>query len=448
MTTIAPDSATLELVSIPLHLIHPDPSQARDEGADDELAESIATHGILKPIEVRDLPDVPGEFMIVDGERRWRGAQKAGLEEIPALVRDAVDVQREGDRLLRQVIHNDGKRLKPLEEARTFKRIMADKGWELVELAKQLGRAKSTIADRLAILGVPAEFVSNFEYGILGAAAAPILRPLSDLPERARKRVVEQILEDYAWDDVVFEARDNKKPVPLDVVKNVVAHALQTELAVIDPKLETGYQGKRVQIGKTEYAIDVKAYESAKSKAIAAGVKPKRPQLSDDEKKERAKEAKRKADDKAARERSERARAKKKLMHRAQLLEVLSSIPAPIDAKLALVLVQALVYGETSPLYGDNDEILGALGIDAKVPKGYHGFQRAIIAHAEKLDLKGRLQLAVKIAIYSDDPALNKEEDFLGQAAAALKIDLKKVKLPEELADDLAAPAKSKGKKR
>jgi ParB family chromosome partitioning protein len=81
------------MIRIPLEFIDPDPAQARDEGADDELADSIKANGVLQPIRVYRHPAPHGivQWMIDDGERRWRGSRKAGLADIPAREVDPPD---------------------------------------------------------------------------------------------------------------------------------------------------------------------------------------------------------------------------------------------------------------------------------------------------------------------------------------------------------------------
>ena len=106
----------LDIVYIPRALIHPDPDQPRVD-ADDELRAKIAREGVLQPLTLRPHPTIISEFMIVDGERRWRGSEGV-QDELPAIVRQ--DKEDPTERLITQLIANSGKPLTPMEEARAM----------------------------------------------------------------------------------------------------------------------------------------------------------------------------------------------------------------------------------------------------------------------------------------------------------------------------------------
>lgn len=457
MTTALLDSPDVGVAAyvleIPLAQIAPDPDQARDEGADDELAASIAANGFYrsKAIEVRvnPLPDATTQYMVVDGERRFRAALKAGLESVPVIVTE--EAEQLGDRLLRQVVSNDGKRLKPMEEARTFKRIMDDKGWNIQQLAEHLGRSKSTVSDRLAMLEIPGDFLRYVEEGVLTAAAAPILRPLAALPDKARKRVVENLLAAWDWEDALRDARDTGKAIPLSGhggLESMVKDSLAAELRWIDPKTPVDYKGKIVRVGSDDYALDASAYEAAAKKAEteSPAAKAKKPAPSAAELKARADQKREQERNRIARAKEAAARELKKRQHRAFVEAVLAEVPDAIDGKWALFLVRLLV-ANVFNLEGDN--LVDALGLPPVKAKAYNAAEKALIAHAEKLDAKGRIRLVLKLAAYSEQPCYNKEEDWTLQAAALLKIDPKKIKVePPVFSPELSAKVESAKKRR
>lgn len=140
----------LAVTYLPRERIHPDPAQPRKD-ADAELRASIAREGLLQPVTVRPHPEILGEFMLVDGERRWRGAEGILEDGIPAIVRD--DKDDAFQRLAAQLIANSGKPLTPMEEARAYATLLeARPGTSLADLATLVGRPRSTVGDRLSLL--------------------------------------------------------------------------------------------------------------------------------------------------------------------------------------------------------------------------------------------------------------------------------------------------------
>jgi ParB family chromosome partitioning protein len=130
-----------DLRSLPLSHIVPDPEQPRQE-ADDELADSIRAQGVIQPILVRPLLHPPDRYQLVAGERRWRGAQKAGLAHIPAIVRTLSDAQA---RILQLIENGDRKPLPPLMKPRRSPRRSALSDRRAVLGAAALGRPESRI---------------------------------------------------------------------------------------------------------------------------------------------------------------------------------------------------------------------------------------------------------------------------------------------------------------
>lgn len=200
------DLARDEILYLPIDAIDPDPDQPRLQ-VDDELRDSIKQHGILQAIEVRPHPSGSEDrWMIVDGERRWRGATAAKLATIPATIK--IDVEDEADRLVRQIVRNEGKPLTALEEAKSFQRIIAkrqaagEKRYGVVQLAKELGIAKSTVSDRLGLLEIPDCWLELMVKGPLQTSHAPILRKWRLVPAKYHAQALEQMKKDYRWPGV------------------------------------------------------------------------------------------------------------------------------------------------------------------------------------------------------------------------------------------------------
>jgi ParB/RepB/Spo0J family partition protein len=154
--------------------IEPDPANPRTD-ADDELRASIKARGIQEPLIARPHPEKNNKWMIVNGERRWRGS--AGVQaEIPINIR--YDLERRGDRLLIQMTTNAHRPMNALDEAKAFRDIMADKGWSQNKLAEELGVPRSTIGDRVRLLELPPVWLAMIENGAVLPSSAPAIHRL------------------------------------------------------------------------------------------------------------------------------------------------------------------------------------------------------------------------------------------------------------------------------
>jgi ParB family chromosome partitioning protein len=138
---------------IPLAEIRPNPYQPRrsfPEEALAELAESMRTSGLLQPVVVRNGTD--GKFELIAGERRWRAAERLGWTEIDGVVRDADDRTLLAMALVENLQRDD---LSPIDEARGYQRLMSEFHVSQGEVATLVGRARSTVANALRLLGLP-----------------------------------------------------------------------------------------------------------------------------------------------------------------------------------------------------------------------------------------------------------------------------------------------------
>jgi ParB family transcriptional regulator, chromosome partitioning protein len=147
----APEDTILR--EIPIAQIRPNPYQPRavfDEESLQALSSSIGTLGVLQPILVRPLAD--SSYELVAGERRWRAAQLAGLEMIPALVRDVDDTQSLKEALVENLHRED---LNPLEEAAGYQQLIDDFAMTQDQIAEQVGRSRSAVANLIRLLQLP-----------------------------------------------------------------------------------------------------------------------------------------------------------------------------------------------------------------------------------------------------------------------------------------------------
>jgi len=171
---------------VPVGAIRPLPGQPRrhfDENAIAELADSIGLRGLLQPIIVRRAPDGEG-FQLVAGERRWRAAQRAGLHQIPALVRELDDAATYEIALVENIQRQD---LNAIEEASAYRRLIEDFGHNQEALAKLVGKSRSHVANLMRLLDLPASVQTLVGDGSLAMGHARALIGAADAEAIARR---------------------------------------------------------------------------------------------------------------------------------------------------------------------------------------------------------------------------------------------------------------------
>lgn len=139
--------------TVPISRISPNPDQPRKEFSEDslrELADSVREKGVLQPILVENRDD--GSFLILAGERRWRAAKLAGLQEIPVIVRGFSEQEKLEIALIENIQRED---LTPIEEAQAYKRLMEASALSQEDLSARLGKNRSTVANSLRLLKLP-----------------------------------------------------------------------------------------------------------------------------------------------------------------------------------------------------------------------------------------------------------------------------------------------------
>jgi ParB family transcriptional regulator, chromosome partitioning protein len=172
--------------------IVPNPNQPRttfDEAGLEELAASIGEVGILQPVVVRPLED--GRFALIAGERRWRAARRAGLGEVPAVVRTSDDRGTLTEALIENLQRTD---LTPMEEAAAFHQLLEDHGMTHEQVAVAVGKSRPAISNTLRLLQLPASIQGLVERGQLSAGHARALVTMDDTAyaEHIARRAVEE----------------------------------------------------------------------------------------------------------------------------------------------------------------------------------------------------------------------------------------------------------------
>ena len=179
------------VVNLGIEEIHPDKRQPRrhfDESHILELAESLKQKGVLQPIRVRRAEE---GYVLIAGERRWRAAQRAGLRELPALVKEVSEREAFELALIENIQRED---LNPVEEAEAYQRLVAEHGLTQEELASRVGKDRSTVANSLRLLRLPENIKQAVISSALSMGHARALLGLteeSDLKKAADKVVAE-----------------------------------------------------------------------------------------------------------------------------------------------------------------------------------------------------------------------------------------------------------------
>ena len=181
---------TSDSLYLPISQIEPYGNQPRkyfDETALHDLADSIREHGILQPLTVRKLSS--GYYQIIAGERRWRAARIAGLQQVPAIVIEADDRKMTELALIENLQRED---LNPIEEAEGYKSLMENYQMTQEEAAARVGKSRSAVANSLRLLGLCADVRKLLESGKLSGGHARALLPLkADAQKQAAAAVIE-----------------------------------------------------------------------------------------------------------------------------------------------------------------------------------------------------------------------------------------------------------------
>jgi ParB family chromosome partitioning protein len=235
--------------------ITPNPRQPRrtfDEEALEELAASITEVGLLQPVVVRKLGE--GKYELVMGERRWRASQRAGLEYIPAIVRETPDTDMLRDALLEN-LHRQ--QLDPLEEAAAYQQLLDDFGATHEQLAQKVGRSRPHISNTLRLLNLPPAVQKRVAAGVLSAGHARALLSLDDsqAQERLAQRIVAEGLSVRSVEEIVALGDDKPdKQARRPATAKPVAPALRHLSDRLSDLFETRV---KVEMGRSKGKITV-----------------------------------------------------------------------------------------------------------------------------------------------------------------------------------------------
>jgi ParB family chromosome partitioning protein len=221
------------LIDIGIDQIEPNPNQPRKSfGSDrlEELAASIRASGVIQPIVVREVPD---GYQLIAGERRWRAARLAGLDRIPALVREATDAESLELALVENLLRED---LNPMEEAEGYRHLLSQFGWTQEQLAQRIGRDRTSIANALRLLRLPDSIQSDLRENRLTMGHARALLALDTEAEQLKLR--DEILA-HDWSVRATEASIRAaEPVPAQRRTPRRRRGLSPELAALEQSMQ------------------------------------------------------------------------------------------------------------------------------------------------------------------------------------------------------------------
>jgi ParB family chromosome partitioning protein len=229
-----------KMFDIPIGLIDPNPHQPRHHilgESLDELVDSIRQHGILQPVIVTRNDD---RYQLIAGERRFRAAERLGLPTVPAIIRESRELEQLEIAIVENVQRQD---LNPNEEAMGYQQLSEEFGLTQEDIARKVGKRRTTIANALRILSLPAEMQQALRDGRMTSSHAKIL--LTAVSPQDRQRLFNQILEGKLPVRAAAELGQNT------TVRRHVRRNTDPMVQAMEDELRTKY-GTKVKISKRD----------------------------------------------------------------------------------------------------------------------------------------------------------------------------------------------------
>ena len=206
-----PSQDTADILRIPVDMIEPNPYQPRmnfDQEALDELADSIMTLGLIQPITVRRKEE--GRYQIISGERRFRACRLAGMDMIPAYIRDTND---QGMLEMAIVENIQRENLDPIEVAMSYQRLIEECNLTQEQMAVRVGKKRASVTNYLRLLKLPAKLQHDLKVGLLSVGHAKVLLGIEDLKlqEYLCDLVIKEDLSVRQLEDKIKKLTEQKK---------------------------------------------------------------------------------------------------------------------------------------------------------------------------------------------------------------------------------------------
>ncbi|MDO8521655.1 MAG: ParB/RepB/Spo0J family partition protein [bacterium] len=233
--------STGQVTELPIAVVKPSPSNPRkmfEEGALDELAQSIKEHGIIQPLLVTR--DAEGQYILIAGERRLRAAKKAGLTRVPVVVRDTGELER----LLLGMIENlQREDLNPMELAHAYQKLMEDFSLTQKEVAERVGKSTAVIGNHLRLLNLSDTIKGALDEGKLTEKHARALLSIKDAGERDQL-FQQMVREGWTASETEERARVHVRPYIRDVKR------IQPQIQDYEKRLRAALGAKALIIQK------------------------------------------------------------------------------------------------------------------------------------------------------------------------------------------------------
>lgn len=235
LQTILPDGEVERVIRVPVNDIKPCPTQPRKDfnrRALEDLAVSLTTNGFIQPLVARAAPD--GKYELIAGERRWRAAQIAKLENVPVMVREATDEKVLEMALVENLQRED---LNPIEEARGFALLIEAFQLTQEDAAQRIGKSRATVANALRLLSLSEEIQDHLRQGRLSVGHAKVILGLDDAARQTRvaKRVIQHSFSVRETEDLV--ARLQAGPAPKGKTKTRPSEAREVHVTALENSL-------------------------------------------------------------------------------------------------------------------------------------------------------------------------------------------------------------------
>jgi ParB family chromosome partitioning protein len=240
------------LREIPVEGVRPNPWQPRhnfDQQELEELAQSIREHGVLQPILVSQQDD--GTYQLITGERRWRAVQLAGLQTVPALIKETTPLASLEMALVENIQRSD---LNPLEEAHAFRQLLDEHGMTQEQLAQRIGKSRVSVTNTLRLLQLPDAVLRALADGSITEGHARAILTANDetrrlavlahvIDEHLSVRDTEALARELNLDRPAPEQRSDMPDPETERLEDAFRHALGTRVRLI-----RGRQGGRLVI--------------------------------------------------------------------------------------------------------------------------------------------------------------------------------------------------------
>ena len=257
-----PQQGTADILRIPVDMIEPNPFQPRmsfDQEALEELADSIRTLGLIQPITVRAKSD--GRYQIISGERRFRACQLAGMDMVPAYIRDANDQGMLEMAIVENIQRED---LDPIEVAMSYQRLIEECSLTQEQMAVRVGKKRASVTNYLRLLKLPAKIQHDLKVGLLSVGHAKVLLGVDDikLQEYLCDLVIKEGLSVRQLEDKIKKLSEPKK-TEVDQGQELPEEYFKV-LEIVGKYFENNISLKRSSTGKGSMTIHFNSDEEVR----------------------------------------------------------------------------------------------------------------------------------------------------------------------------------------